>query len=172
MTDLDTAILEGLQLLLTLRLSGAPAEDTIDAVADVWLLTFKRGRAIDWQEGDGERVRAAFVAVAAHAERWPTPSQVLDRLPPRPERPRLPRPTRPMPSEVRAQLDALMGRLLVSDRPRAAGFDETTWPAVAERLEAVNEKRGAGSEKREENTHRSSRPAPRPPIPQPGDDHA
>jgi hypothetical protein len=134
MDDLHNAIIEGLQLLMTLRLSGAPALDMIDEVGDVWLLTFSRGRNIDWQDGDGERVRAAFVAVAAHAERWPTPSMVLDRLPPRKERPRLPRPTRPMPPEIRAQLDALMGRLLISDRPRPRGFDETTWPAVAERL--------------------------------------
>ena len=140
MPDLENAVIDGLQLLLTLRLSGAPAEDTIDAVADVWLLTFKRGRVIDWQEGDGERVRAAFVTVAAHAERWPTPSHVLDRLPPRPERPRLPRPVRPMPPEVRAQLDELLARLLVNDRPRPAGFSETDWPAVQARLERQRER--------------------------------
>lgn len=135
MSDLEHAVIDGLQLLLTLRLSGAPAEDTIEKVCDVWILAFRRGRAIAWQDGDGERVRAAFVTVAAHAERWPTPGQVLDRLPPRPERPCLPRPKRPMPPEVRAQLDELLAKLLVNDRPRPPPCNEPDWPAVQARLE-------------------------------------
>lgn len=157
MPDLENAVIDGLQLLLTLRLSGAPAEDTIEKVMDVWILAFRRGRVIDWQEGDGERVRAAFVTVAAHAERWPTPSQVLDRLPPRPERPRLPRPVRPMPPEVRAQLDALMARLLINDRPRAATPNEAEWPELQERLE-----------RQRMAMRRGLKPAPTPT----GDDHA
>ena len=35
---LEVVVIEGLQMLLTLRLRNAPAHDTITAVLDVWLM--------------------------------------------------------------------------------------------------------------------------------------
>lgn len=134
MIQLENAIIEGLQMLLTLRLPGAPAEDTIEAVGEVWIRACLHGRRLRWAPEDADRLRQAFLAVAAHCDRWPTPNQVLGHLPPRPDRPRLAGPARPLPDAIRAQFKALLARLLVNDRPRPPTPNEQDWPALEARL--------------------------------------
>lgn len=109
---LDCAVIEGLQALLALRLRGAPAADTVDAVAEVWLAVF-RARDVRWQPGrDASRIRAAFLATASRVEHWPAPAAVLAALPPVPEPPRLPPPKgTPMPPELRAKLRGLIAHM-------------------------------------------------------------
>lgn len=138
---LEEAVLEGLQMLLTLRLPGAPAADTIAAGAEVWIGAFKAGRNIGWDErADRPRIRQAFLAVCAKVDRWPAPSRVLDELPPRVlDRSRaLAMPPKPLPPAIREQLVALLERLRLPDpeRPPIESFDELDWPALAARLTA------------------------------------
>lgn len=125
-------------MLLTLRLPGAPAADTIAAVAEVWLAAFKAGRNIFWEETDAGRVRQAFIATCAKADRWPAPARVLDELPPRLIDPRrtLAREPKPLPPEIRAQLLALIGWLCQPDPRRSVppAPGEAEWPALEARL--------------------------------------
>ena len=88
----DAAISSGLQQLLVLYLPGAPAEETICAVAEMWSRAVWTSRA-SWDERlDVQRIAAAFLALARRVDRWPAPKQILDSLPPRPERAKLPEP--------------------------------------------------------------------------------
>ena len=132
---LENCVITGLQMLMTLRLPGAPAQDTMDVVAEVWIAAFARGRRIGWDEGrDPARIEAAFIACAATTERWPTPGRVLDLLPPRLLTQRaLPGPFRPMPPEVRVQLQALLAQLC-QPLPRERVPGEADWARVESRL--------------------------------------
>ncbi len=104
---LQDVLIDGLQMLLALRLRDAPPADTITVTLDVWLLVF-RSRPMRWDSATSpQRLRQAFLNVAAKAERWPTPAQVLAEYPAPPPPPALPPPTSKMPEHVRAQLKLL-----------------------------------------------------------------
>lgn len=133
---LENSVVTGLQMLLTLRLPGAPAEDTVPAVAAVWVAAFRRGRNLDWRAdlGDAARIEQAFTAAAAKVDRWPSPARVLDELPPRVAiTRRLPRDAKPMPDSIRASLKALMSRLVQPTRPRPPVPGEVEWPEIMAR---------------------------------------
>jgi len=88
---LEDCVISGLQRLLILRLRNSPANDTINAVADVWLEVFMNTRC--WERGrDTPRLRAAFGKVIAEIDTWPSPAQVLKALPPLSPQPMLPEP--------------------------------------------------------------------------------
>ena len=86
---LENSIIEGLQMLLTLRLRNAPAADTVDAVVDVWVALFV-ARRIGWDEArDVRRLHRAFAVVGGTVDAWPAPAQVINALPALPELPQL-----------------------------------------------------------------------------------
>jgi hypothetical protein len=102
---LHVAVIEGLQVLLTLRLRNSPAADTVEAVAKVWIGVFMR-RPIGWKkERDAHRITEAFLIVAGEIDLWPSPSQVLACMPKVPEPLQLeaPRSTGP-PEHLKAKL--------------------------------------------------------------------
>ena len=88
---LEDCVISGLQRLLILRLRNSPANDTINAVADVWLEVFMSARC--WErDRDTPRLRTAFGKVTAEVDAWPSPAQVLKALPPLKPQPMLPEP--------------------------------------------------------------------------------
>lgn len=83
-TQLHNAVIDGLTMLLTLRLSGTPAADTAAATAQTWSRVLAHGR--EWDEvRDAARFQKAFMALANEMNRWPSPKDFLDVLPPPPE---------------------------------------------------------------------------------------
>ena len=83
-TQLHNAMIDGLTMLLTLRLSGSPAADTVAATAQTWSRVLAHGRA--WDEArDVPRFQTAFMVLANETNRWPSPKDFLDKLPPPPE---------------------------------------------------------------------------------------
>lgn len=79
-------IVTGLRILLLLRLEGTPAKDTITMVGKTWIIAFFRLK-INWtEEKDRWRIREAFEKYSSQAkstDRWPTPRQIIELLPPR-----------------------------------------------------------------------------------------
>jgi hypothetical protein len=76
-------VVDGLQRLFALRLEGAPAADALALTGSVWIDTLWDRQG--WRIGDGyrddERLRTAFRALAANADRWPTPAALVRHLP-------------------------------------------------------------------------------------------
>lgn len=87
---LKREIASGLQALVALSLEGQPSADTLPLTADIWLKAMERRLCIE--AVDAERLRKAFLAFFPVAVRWPAPAQILELLPPRPERVKLPEP--------------------------------------------------------------------------------
>lgn len=89
---LEREFARGLQGLVALRLSGAPAEDSITLTLDVWLAAVS-SLARGWHEHlDAPRIRKAFATLYRTCDRWPAPKQFLDCLEHRPPPPALPAP--------------------------------------------------------------------------------
>lgn len=83
-TQLHNAVIDGLTMLLTLRLAGTPAADTAAATAQTWSRVLAHGR--EWDEArDVKRFQTAFMVLASEINRWPSPKDFLDVLPPPPE---------------------------------------------------------------------------------------
>lgn len=77
---LEREIARGLQGLIALRLSGAPADDSVTLTLDVWLAAIESLSA-NWNEQlDAERVRRAFRTLYRICDRWPAPKLFLDNL--------------------------------------------------------------------------------------------
>ncbi|WP_165010845.1 hypothetical protein [Neisseria yangbaofengii] len=84
--QLHNAVIDGLTMLLTLRLAGTPAADTAAATAQTWSRVLAHGR--EWDEArDLKRFQTAFMVLAAETNRWPSPRDFLDVLPPPPAPP-------------------------------------------------------------------------------------
>ena len=75
------AIVDGVTMLMALRLEGAPALDTIKPTGAVWIRSLWRKR---WwhQERDLPRIELGFDYLCASFERWPAPVHLLRALPP------------------------------------------------------------------------------------------
>ena len=84
------AVGDGLEALMALRLKNAPAEDTMEFIADIWLRAFRQRVFI--RELDEPRIRAAFDLIFGRIREWPAPLDVIELMPPRPERMKLPPP--------------------------------------------------------------------------------
>lgn len=109
---LQDALIDGLQLLVSLRLRDAPAPDSITVTLDAWLLVF-RSRPMRWDEPTApRRLRQAFLDVAATAERWPLPAHVLREFKPPPPPPALPAPESRQPAQVRELMKELRQQLV------------------------------------------------------------
>lgn len=111
------AIVDGLQMLLALRLERTPAADAIVATGAVWISALWPSHA--WDEAlDRPRLAAAFARLACERESWPAPKHLTDALPGRPEPPRLPAP--PISAEARAAASARLRALAatIGRRPR------------------------------------------------------
>ena len=94
---LEVVVIEGLQMLLTLRLRNAPAHDTITAVLDVWLMAIMSRNPVWFEDRDAPRFRAAFLRLAGTLDAWPTPAQLYRELPKLPEQLALDVPEPPIP---------------------------------------------------------------------------
>ena len=94
---LEVVVIEGLQMLLTLRLRNAPAHDTITAVLDVWLMAIMNRNPVWIEERDAPRFRAAFLRLAGTLDAWPAPAQLYRELPQLPEQRVLDAPEPPIP---------------------------------------------------------------------------
>ena len=89
---LEREIARGLQGLIALRLSGAPADDSVTLTLDVWLVAIE-SLSVHWNEQlDAERVRRAFRTLYRICDRWPPPKLFLDNLGNRDPPPALPPP--------------------------------------------------------------------------------
>lgn len=89
---LEREIARGLQGLIALRLSGAPADDSVTLTLDVWLVAME-SLSVHWNEQlDAERVRRAFRTLYRICDRWPPPKLFLDNLGNRDPPPALPPP--------------------------------------------------------------------------------
>lgn len=88
-------VIEGVQMLYALSLQGCPSAETLALTTQVWIETLWRGWP-HWEEAaDAGRLRDAFVRMAGAAERWPTPRQLMNSVPRRPELPKLATPDLP-----------------------------------------------------------------------------
>ena len=77
---LEREIARGLQGLIALRLTGAPADDSVTLTLDVWLAAIE-SLSVTWNEQlDAERVRRAFRTLYRICDRWPAPKLFLDNL--------------------------------------------------------------------------------------------
>jgi len=81
---------DGLSALLALRLKNTPAEDMIELTADIWVQAFRQRAFIE--EVDAPRIREAFRRIFPRIREWPAPLDVIELMPPRPERLKLPQP--------------------------------------------------------------------------------
>ena len=113
---LEREIARGLQGLIALRLTGAPADDSVTLTLDVWLAAIE-SQAVTWNEQlDAERVRRAFRTLYRLCDRWPAPKLFLDNLgnrdPPTPPEAR---------ERNRARLREIMESLAKSKRMTNAG---------------------------------------------------
>ena len=120
---LEREIARGLQGLIALRLSGAPADDSVTLTLDVWLAAIE-SLSVNWNEQlDAERVRRAFRTLYRICDRWPAPKVFLDNLGNRDPPKALPAP--PIPLEARernrAKLREIMESLAKSKRMTNAG---------------------------------------------------
>lgn len=92
--DVNNAVCDGLTALYLLNLPYSPAKAKMEMVTSVWLNIFTE-HCRHWDsERDKGRLEAAFARIAAEAERWPVPREVIDRIPPRKPTIDLPRPKR------------------------------------------------------------------------------
>ena len=80
-------IVEGLQALLALRLSGAPAADTVVLTANIWERAFERRLGSNAIEAiDAPRIREGFLVQFPKLREWPAPADIIESMPPRPPR--------------------------------------------------------------------------------------
>jgi len=108
-----SAIIDGFQRLLVLRLDGQPPADAVHATAAVWFSALWALEAWE-QDRDQDRIAAGFLALAQTCDRWPAPKHLRERLPPRKENAK-PEARTLSGEEVKANLARL--RRLLSDNP-------------------------------------------------------
>ena len=110
---LEVVVIEGLQMLLTLRLRNAPAHDTITAVLDVWLMAIMSRNPIWFEERDKPRFQAAFLRLAWTLEAWPAPAQLYRELPKLPDQCALEAPEQPIPrgEKIHRQIATLIDQV-------------------------------------------------------------
>lgn len=89
---LEREIARGLQGLIALRLTGAPADDSVTLTLDVWLAAIESLSANWTEQLDAERVRRTFRTLYRICDRWPPPKVFLDNLGNRDPPPALPPP--------------------------------------------------------------------------------
>ena len=115
---LHNAVVDGLTILLALRLPGTPAVDTVVATAQAWSSVLAFGREWD-EEQDVARFQTGFLQLAAVIDRWPAPKDLLDKLPPRPERMKLEYKHDPTPAERMAEKEVMREiRAKLANAPR------------------------------------------------------
>jgi len=108
---LENALIDGLQMLKSMALKGAPGHDTTTATLDGWCHAVMSW-GITWQQDlDEPRIAAGFQALFGTVRDWPAPADLRDRMPKRIERQALPPPrSNAMPPGIREQIDKLTQR--------------------------------------------------------------
>jgi hypothetical protein len=123
-----SSIIKGLQGLLMLRLQGAPADDTIESLAQAWIAVLSSMPHTWQQDRDQPRIQRAFLTIAANSDRWPAPKNFIEALPPILQNLKL-NPPRDysVPPEARAWLDKF--------KSKRTGEDATPNPETPPRLD-------------------------------------
>lgn len=121
--SLHDEVVDGLTLILALRLPGTPAADTIQATAQAWSVALAAGKTWD-AEQDIPRIQTAFAVLAAQTDRWPAPRDLLGCLPPRPERLKLEHRHRPTPEQKEAAKEVVAA---MKSKLHAAPCFQTGW---------------------------------------------
>ena len=111
-----TAIITGIQKLAAMSLPATPTDSALKLAGAVWVETLWARRSW-YPDTDPRRLSIAFTALAGHARRWPSPADLLDHLPPRPQPPALPPPPGPA---AQAHLAALKARIATAPPGRRA----------------------------------------------------
>ena len=108
---LENALIDGLQMLKSMSLEGAPGHDSTTATLDSWCYAVMSW-GITWDQTlDEPRVTAAFQAMFGSVKRWPQPADLRDRMPQRIERQALPPPrSNTMPADIRDKINAFTQR--------------------------------------------------------------
>ena len=84
-------IAEGFQKLKTLGLENSPSADIIRATVEVWVDAIERHG--QWNEAlDKGRITQAFNRLINQCDKWPTPSKLIECIPPRAPKKALPKP--------------------------------------------------------------------------------
>jgi hypothetical protein len=117
---LRSAVIEGLQRLLVLRLPNSPASDTVVTVAEVWIAAFLNQRILWVENLDRPRINAAFLRATAEFEKWEAPVKVLQLLPARNQTEQL-----QISHSYQSQVDAQLEKL----KPESNAFEFTGIPA-------------------------------------------
>lgn len=74
-------VITGLQMFMTLSLSGRPAQDSVAATAKVWCELLAPLR--QWDDEDLLALQRAFTDAARQATQWPAPRDVINCLDPK-----------------------------------------------------------------------------------------
>lgn len=85
-------VAEGLQIMTSLALPGAPPAETIEGTARAWADAFWHAPKAWDQDLDAPRIAAAFRMIGHRLDRFPVPKAILEAMPPRPPQPALPGP--------------------------------------------------------------------------------
>lgn len=112
-----SALIDGLQYLLALRLQGSPAADAIQATGRAWLRACWGMAAWD-QEQDAWRIQAAFDLLARTRDTWPAPRHWREAMPSR--RPQLALPAPALDEAARAANVARVRELVATIGRRGA----------------------------------------------------
>lgn len=77
------AVIDGLSIMMILRLKNTPAEDSLEALADTWIFSLWNC-GIGWREDiDLERLQFAFKTIGNNCDYFPAPKTFLEHLQPR-----------------------------------------------------------------------------------------
>ncbi len=109
----EIEVIEGIQRIMALRLTGSPAGDTVEVTTNVWIDALSR-QARNWNPAiDKGRITQAFVRLSTQIDRWPAPYQLIQLIPYRAPQKSLP-PIKLSPAQMRAnqaRLKAILKQL-------------------------------------------------------------
>lgn len=152
--ELFNELVNGLTLLLALRLPGAPADDTIQATALAWEVALNENKQWD-AERDKARFATGFRRLAAESQYWPMPVALIHVLPPPPEPLMIEyRHQKPSAEQLRRK-DEIVSALAHTLAEKSAALAATKRPSLYQQF--LNRRQQlAESEKKERNHNGSS----------------
>lgn len=112
-------LIEGFKKLKALNLEGSPAADMIQTALSVWLSSLDE-KTKGWNEvQDKGRITQAFNRLIAEYDKWPTPSRIINFIPPRAPQKVLPKKSVLSPAQKaanRAKLNVILNQLAKQKR--------------------------------------------------------
>lgn len=74
------AIIDAIATMYTARLSGFPANDSVKQTAQVWIVALWGNYT--WAESDTVRIKQTSIIIAGTRQKWVTPKEFYDHIPP------------------------------------------------------------------------------------------